>query len=481
MGTPNFANRTLYHGDNLPFLRGMNSETVHLIATDPPFNKGRDFHATPDSLAAGARFEDRWRWEEDVHQEWVDAIQDDWPAVWQVIEAARVAAGEDMAAFLCWLGVRLLEMHRILREDGSLYLHRDATASHYLKAMLDGIFGRKCFRNEIVWLYDGPQRPPKRDFAAKHDIILRYTKSDDYIANADGLNALLEVSDAEMKRYKQTADGRLYYDLPRGDYTDASIDRLTREGRIRYTRTGKPRVMYFLAQNVAGQWVREKKIPSVWTDIVSIGHAGGKERLGYPTQKPLALYERIVRASSNDGDFVLDPFCGCATTPVAAERLGRQWVGMDIWDDAHETVIQRLQQEGLAAPDGDAGGRLLTFGEIGYSTAPPVRTDEGDTAAPVLKTKKKRSQEPPGLKLTRAEMIEILIEENGLVCEGCEREFDDQLYLELDHNTPRSDGGVNHISNRLLLCGPCNRIKSNTLTLSGLRRENKKRGRMATG
>ena len=481
MGTPNFANRTLYHGDNLPFLRGMNSETVHLIATDPPFNKGRDFHATPDSLAAGARFEDRWRWEEDVHQEWVDAIQDDWPAVWQVIEAARVAAGEDMAAFLCWLGVRLLEMHRILREDGSLYLHCDATASHYLKAMLDGIFGRKCFRNESVWLYDGPQRPPKRDFAAKHDIILRYTKSDAYIANADGLNALLEVSDAEMKRYKQTADGRLYYDLPRGDYTDASIDRLTREGRIRYTRTGKPRVMYFLAQNEAGQWVREKKIPSVWTDIVSIGHAGGKERLGYPTQKPLALYERIVRASSNDGDFVLDPFCGCATTPVAAERLGRQWVGMDIWDDAHETVIQRLQQEGLAAPDGDAGGRLLTFGEIGYSTAPPVRTDEGDTAAPVLKTKKKRSQEPPGLKLTRAEMIEILIEENGLVCEGCEREFDDQLYLELDHNTPRSDGGVNHISNRLLLCGPCNRIKSNTLTLSGLRRENKKRGRMAKG
>ena len=106
MGAPNFANRTLYHGDNLPFLRGMNSETVPLIATDPPFNKNRDFHATPDSLAAGVKFEDRWRWEIDVHQEWIDAIQDDWPAVWQVIEAARAAAGKDMAAFLCWLGVR---------------------------------------------------------------------------------------------------------------------------------------------------------------------------------------------------------------------------------------------------------------------------------------------------------------------------------------------------------------------------------------
>ncbi len=415
MGAPNFANRTLYHGDNLPFLRGMNSETIHLIATDPPFNKGRDFHATPDSLAAGAKFEDRWRWEVDIHQEWVDAIQDDWPAVWQVIEAARVAAGEDMAAFLCWLGVRLLEMHRILREDGTLYLHCDPTASHYLKALLDGIFGRKNFRNEIAWCYTGPAAN-KKDFPRKHDLIFRYAKS-----NSPTFNHTTDLAE-------QMAKGKLVED-----------------------------------------W---------WSDIPRLANA--KESIGYPTQKPLALYERIVTASSNEGDFVLDPFCGCATTPVIAERLGRQWIGMDIWDGAHETVIQRLQQEGLAAPDGDTAGQLLTFGEIGYSTAPPVRTDEGDTAAPVLKTKKKRSQEPPGPKMTRAEMVDLLIEENGLVCEGCEREFDDPLYLELDHNTPRSDGGVNHISNRLLLCGPCNRIKSNKLTLSGLRAENKKRGRMAS-
>ena len=205
------------------------------------------------------------------------------------------------------------------------------------------------------------------------------------------------------------------------------------------------------------------------------------ERTGYPTQKPLALYERIIKASSNEGEFVLDPFCGCATTPVAAERLNRQWIGIDHWDEAHQIVLDRLQDEGLAAPDGNAGGRLLTFGEIKYSTAPPVRSDDRAVAAPVLKTKKKQSKEPPGPRQTRAEMIATLIEENGLVCEGCNREFDDPLYLELDHNTPRSDGGLNHISNRLLLCGPCNRIKSNTLTLSGLRRENKKRGRMAKG
>ena len=440
MGAPNFANRTLYHGDNLPFLRGMNSETVHLIATDPPFNKGRDFHATPDSLAAGAKFEDRWRWEVDVHQEWVDAIQDDWPAVWQVIEAARVAAGEDMAAFLCWLGVRLLEMHRILREDGTLYLHCDPTASHYLKALLDGIFGRKNFRNEIAWCYTGPAAN-KKDFPRKHDLIFRYAKSNKPTFNHDEPVLRLPYKPSLTMGHMQKTKG--------GDHTTGLAEQMAK---------GK----------LAEDW---------WSDIPRLANA--KESIGYPTQKPLALYERIVTASSNEGDFVLDPFCGCATTPVIAERLGRQWIGMDIWDGAHETVIQRLQQEGLAAPDGDTAGQLLTFGEIGYSTAPPVRSDEGDTAAPVLKTKKKRSQEPPGPKLTRAEMVDILIEENGLVCEGCQREFDDPLYLELDHNTPRSDGGVNHISNRLLLCGPCNRIKSNTLTLSGLRRENKKRGRMA--
>ena len=201
--------------------------------------------------------------------------------------------------------------------------------------------------------------------------------------------------------------------------------------------------------------------------------------MGYPTQKPLALYERIIKASSNPDDFVLDPFCGCATTPVAAERLGRQWVGMDIWDKAHQTVIDRLQREGLAAPDGGTAGQLITFGQIGYSTVAPVRSDEAETAAPVLKTKKLRVKEPPGPKMTRQQMVDTLIEESDMVCTGFDREFDDPLYLQLDHKTPRAEGGLNHISNRMLLCGPCNRIKSDKLTLNGLRAENRRRGRMA--
>ena len=436
---PNFANRTLYHGDNLPILRGMNSETVQLIATDPPFNKNKDFHATPDSLAAGAQFTDRWRWEEDVHQEWEDAIRDDWPAVWQVIEAARAASGDDMGAFLCWLGVRILEMHRILREDGSLYLHIDHTAAAYTKALLDAIFGRKQFRNEIVWCYTGPGNVT-RWFPRKHDTLLFYAKSPSATFNRDAVR----IPYKQLNTQHREAGGRGIG----GNLTPETVGEFREKGKI-----------------PEDYWLEDR-------DGMSPVGRRPAERTGYPTQKPLALYERIIKASSNEGDFVLDPFCGCATTPVAAENLRRQWVGIDIWDKAHETVLRRLQSLGL-------GDRPIRVADIGYSTAPPIRSDDGNTAAPILKTRKKRAKEPQGPKLTRAQMIAILIEENGLICEGCDREFDDPLYLELDHNTPRSDGGVNHISNRLLLCSPCNRIKSNTLTLSGLRKENTRRGRMA--
>ena len=183
MAVPNFMNRTLFHHDNLPVLRGMNSESVHLIATDPPFNKSKDFHATPDSLARGARFADRWKWDRDVHPEWVDQIKDDWPGVHKVIDAARVAYGADMAAFLCWMGVRLVEMRRVLRTDGSIYLHIDHTAHAWVKAMMDAIFGRRNFLNEIVWCYKSGGASPKRHFSRKHDSILLYKRGSRYTFN----------------------------------------------------------------------------------------------------------------------------------------------------------------------------------------------------------------------------------------------------------------------------------------------------------
>ena len=210
-------------------------------------------------------------------------------------------------------------------------------------------------------------------------------------------------------------------------------------------------------------------VDTIWDDIKPV-QPRSAERAGYPTQKPLALYERIIRASSNPDDIVLDPFAGCATTPVAAERLGRQWIGMDLWKGAYELVVQRLSDS----------RQLLTDIPLAVTleTTPPVRTDMGEEAVPYLQVTE-RYAEPDGPRMSRAEMYEYLLAQYGQRCQGCDRVFDDARYLELDHNTPRSDGGLNHITNRVLLCGPCNRAKSNTYTLSGLRRLNRANGWMA--
>jgi len=178
----NCVNRTLLHGDNLAFLRALNSASADLIATDPPFNKGRDFHATPDSLAKGAKFQDRWSWERDVHQDWIDQLEDDWPRLRNVLESIRTTHSDSMGAYICFMAVRLLEMHRILKPTGSIYLHCDPTAGHYLKAVMDAIFGWKQFVNEIVWLYK-TGGTSKHWFGRKHDTILFYTKTDTYTFN----------------------------------------------------------------------------------------------------------------------------------------------------------------------------------------------------------------------------------------------------------------------------------------------------------
>ena len=432
MVDPNFKNRTFYHGDNLEFLRGINSETVHLIATDPPFNKNKDFHATPDSIARGARFKDRWNWDRDIHPEWWDAIKDDWRPVYEVIDAARHSYGDDMAAFLCWLGVRLIECHRILRPDGSLYLHIDHTAHAYVKCMLDGIFGVKNFRNEIVWCYSGGGIP-RNDFPRKHDTILRYTKEDDYTFHT------------ERKSYKEnTQQVGIHSTLSGGD------------NKIDLTR-GTP-------------------VTDWWVDVPTVT-GWNPERTGFPTQKPVALYERIIKASSNEGDIVLDPFCGCATTVVAAERLNRQWIGMDIWKGAHDITLQRLEKEGLLSPN-PTQNFLLTFGEIHYETKPPERTDDREGSAPDLILRYK----VPKFgweRLTHAQIKGHLLNaqalQNGIACPGCGRVMEEP-FMELDHILPRSDDGANDITNRILLCTPCNRKKKNTLTLSGLVKENKRDG-----
>ena len=499
MAAPNWQNRTLFHGDNLPFLRAMNSESVDLIATDPPFNKGRDFHATPDSLAAGARFQDRWSWEKDVHQEWVDKITDDYPRLMEAIESARYAHSDGMGAFMCFMAVRLLEMRRVLKSTGSMYLHCDPTASHYLKAVMDAIFGWRNFRNEIIWKRSanpkGSQHEMER-FSPFTDTILYYARSHESKINMDTIRIPLTLEELAKKypykdEHGRYADGpilrsesmglrpNLVYSYkgftpgPAGwRVNQETLEEIDRRGNLAWTKTGGVRRKLRPSDIEKG-----KPIGSLWDDIAPI-NSQAKERLGYPTQKPLALYERIIKASSNKDDMVLDPFAGCATTLVAAERLKRQWVGIDIWENAQAVVLHRLECEGLIDKGADGThGHLFT--EHVYFTADLlVRTDDGEEAAPFLRVKE-RVKEPNGKQMSRAEMYDFLLTQHGPKCRGCDRVFDDPRYLELDHNTPRSDGGLNHISNRILLCGPCNRAKSNQYTLSGLQRINKKNGWMA--
>ena len=443
MGNPNWENRTLFHGDNLEFMRKMNSESVDLIASDPPFNKGKDFHATPDSLAKGARFQDRWSWEDDVHEEWLDQLTDDHPDLMSVIQNSRKTYGDDMGAFLCFIGVRLIEMRRLLKPRGSIYLHCDPTASHYLKMVMDAIFGRKNFRNEIVWFYhDTPGRPTK-DFARKHDVILRYVKNhQQFTFNADSVR--IPILEASIERYltPRNLGGRSY---------------------------------------VGGEASTKGKIPEdVWSFPAVKGNS--KEAYGYPTQKPLALYERIINASSNGGDVVLDPFCGCATTLVACERLRpkRKWVGIDIWEKSSDAVVDRLESEDLIAPKytrktPEMKERHLWAKEFHFTSKLPKRTDDKETDVVKLELIESFKKEP-WERLSRKKMVEHLAEaqedEDGwIVCAGCGRQLELE-FTELDHISPRAEGGSNDITNRILLCGPCNKKKKHKLTLVGLRQLN---------
>ncbi len=495
MAQINFQNRTLYHRDNLEILRGINTETVHLIATDPPFNKNRDFHATPDSLARDARFQDRWSWRDDVHDDWLLEIMREHPDVWSVISAAKRVYGDDMGAFLCFMAVRLLEMHRILRDDGSLYLHIDHTAHAYVKCLLDAIFGRQNFRNDIVWKrttrgFKGSQFLP-RNYNSNTDSILYYVKSDEALFD---MSRVLEPYDPDYlaKAFKLEDDAGSYYlDVAFNRPSASPRPNLCYEYKGFYPphasgwKVGKTRMEEL---DKAGELVvkndqlyrkvrpKEGRIRNnLWDDV---SEAKGKERSGYPTQKPLALYERIIKASSNPGDFVLDPFCGCATTPIAAERLGRKWVGIDIWDKAHETVLARLKSEGLMADESGApdNTRLNLNFKVHYETKPPIRTDGGDEAVAILATptSRVRKRYPP----PRSQHERLLLD-FGAFCQGCGRDYSfDPRVLEVDHIRPKSDGGTDAYGNLTLLCPPCNRAKLDRMTLTGLQEQNRKEGHL---
>ena len=466
MTTPNFADKTVWTGDNLDILRGLNSGCVDLVYLDPPFNSNRNYAAPVGSAAAGAAFKDTWTLS-DLDVAWMGLIADEQPAMYQVLQTAGLTHGKGMQSYLCMMAVRLLEMRRVLKDSGSIYLHCDPTASHYLKMLMDSIFGASVFKAEINWQRTSAHSD-SRTFGNVSDKILFYSKSR---IHADAIRLPLD-SEYVKSHYRYSDERGLYGDfdltgpgISGGEsgsawnhYDPGSIGRcwsVPKSGRyaawieatlipgyrsiesvlgrlnaleqanlLIHTQSGRvPRLKRYLEAN-PGQ------VPSNnWNDIPPI-NSQAKERIGYPTQKPLALLERIIKASSNEGDVVLDPFCGCATACVAAENLGRRWVGIDISPKAVELVNMRLQQ---------------TMGELFHNRLVTARTDiprRTDIDAPIPYRQNKH----------------VLFGQQEGRCNGCRSAFEFR-HLEVDHIIPQSGGGTDHIENLQLLCAHCNRVK----------------------
>ncbi len=306
-------NRTLYFGDNLEILqKKIPDKSFDLIYLDPPFNSSRSYNVLfkeglQDSPAQVEAFADSWHWTVESKHVFDYLVTKTSESISNIMLALEKVIGHnDLLAYLSMMTVRMIELHRVLKTTGSIYLHCDPTASHYLKLMLDAIFDKKNFRNEIVWCYRGGG-VPKKDFANRHDIIFRYSKSDDYYFNVDAVRIPYSEDTAERLKYKARSfrDEKVYEDYE---------------------------------QNPKG------KHPEDWWEIQPI-MPSSKERLGYPTQKPETLLERIINASSKKGDWVLDPFCGCGTTVAVAEKLKRNWVGIDITTLAINLIKRRLHDQ----------------------------------------------------------------------------------------------------------------------------------------
>jgi site-specific DNA-methyltransferase (adenine-specific) len=326
-----------------------------------------------------------WTWQ-DVDEYCLDTLANQFPALVRYITSVGEVHSTPMMAYLTYMAQRIIEMHRVLKSTGSLYLHCDPTASHYLKILLDEIFGKNCFKNEIVWGYR-TGGVSKKWFARKHDVILFYSKTTEYLFHTQYY--------LSPQKYKYGYGHKHGYELLEKD----------------------------------GRFYKKAICRDIWDDIESLGTLGkpNDPLTGYPTQKPLALLHRIINASSNEGDIVLDPFCGCATTCVAAQQLGRKWIGIDIEKQSVKILIERLRN--------DAG----LFKDFTATDQIPKRSDV--------------KEEQP----TKSVKERLYKEQNGK-CNACGQDFE-LRNLEIDHIIPKSKGGGDYYENYQLLCGSCNRIK----------------------
>ena len=368
----------LYYGDNLDVLReSIASESVDLIYLDPPFNSQANYNVLfkgPSGKMADAQieaFEDTWHWGEGAERAFSEVLASPYTQAAELLRAMRSFLGEnDVMAYLAMMAVRLLELHRVLKPTGSLYLHCDPTASHYLKLLLDAIFAKENFLNEIIWKRTSAHNSAKR-FGPVHDTIFFYSKSEQHIWNtafqpipqetidawynnieagtdrrfnradltAPGIRA--GSSGTPWRGISPTAKGR-HWAIPgflglQSKDTPEALDELDAAGRLHWPkRGGMPMFKRYLDESTG------TPAQDVITDIAPLNNSA-TERLGYPTQKPLELLERFIHASSNEGDLILDPFCGCGTTIHAAQKLGRAWIGIDVTHLAISLIERRLK------------------------------------------------------------------------------------------------------------------------------------------
>ncbi len=326
------AENMLYYGDNLDILkRYIKDETVDLIYLDPPFQSGQDYnvlfkeHNGSSSAAQIMAFEDTWHWDQAAAKAFEDALTFGGRLADTMEAFRRILRSNDMLAYLSMMAPRLIEMKRVLKQAGTIYLHCDPTASHHLKILMDAVFSPACFKNEIIWSYRRWPTPSKM-YQRMHDVILFYVRDPNQTIT---FNVDYEpVSESYWKRFK----GKTQMLDP-----ETGTRKITLEAETR----GMPR-------------------RDVWE--LSIIAGSKKERLGYPTQKPESLLERIISTSSNEGDLVLDPFCGCGTTIAVAQRLRRQWIGIDITHLAITLMRHRLK---------DAFGETVSYTVIGEPVSLP--------------------------------------------------------------------------------------------------------------
>lgn len=371
----------LYYGDNLDVLRRhVKDESVDLVYLDPPFNSNASYNvlfAAKDGHQAAAQiqaFEDTWTWDTSAARQYDDTVEQG-GRVADVLVAFRTFLGtNDMLAYLTMMAPRLVELRRVLKPTGSLYLHCDQTASHYLKLLLDAVFGPESFKSEIIWKRTTAHNDAKGNFGIITDAIFFYSKSDEAIFNpqyrphgAEYIADKYRHIDANGRRYMEdnfrspNPRPNLVYEYkghkPHPNGWAVSLERmkeLDEAGRLAFPKKpgGRIRVKRYLDES------KGAPLGNLWEDIPPI-NSQAQERLGFPTQKPVALLERIVAASTNEGDVVLDPFCGCGTSIDAAQKLGRKWIGIDVTHLAISLIKTRLR---------DTFGDMARYEVIGEPT-----------------------------------------------------------------------------------------------------------------